>query len=356
MEPSTDQSVRPARQLPPKPSGGYNLEFVEMIPPEVICLICSFVVRRPHRMNCCGKVYCKVCLDNLTKKSNRCPNCQEGTIVIDSTSYDEKCHEKVTELKVRCRNASKGCLWLGKLRELEKHCTQECPKQVVRCRYYDTGCKVRLMREQQEDHITDDIQDHFSCALDTVVRLKRLQRELKTALLKVTEVCQPRSPTAVFKVVNFGEHRASNACWYSPSFTSHPNGYRLCLRVDPNGVVATENTYMSVFLCLMQGDDDDDLVWPFRGTISVELLNQLKDSSHHGATVEFESDQCEECNSRVAGGVSGTGRGWPQFIPHSNLDLDPDAERQYLKDDCLYFRISRIEVHTSNKPWLICTT
>ncbi len=352
----TNPSTKPTRQLPTKPGGGYNLEFVEMLPPEVICLICSFVVRKPHRMKCCGKVYCKICLDNLTKKSDRCPNCQEGAIDVSSTTYDEKSHEKVIELKVRCRNASKGCNWLGKLKELDQHCTQECSRQVVRCRYYDAGCKVKMAREEQEDHIDGDLQHHFSCALETVLKLRRSQRELRTELYKVKEAFQPRTPLAVFKMTDFSKHRASDTCWYSPSFLSHASGYKLCLRIDPNGVVASENTYMSVFLCLMQGENDSTLNWPFRGRITVELLNQLQDGSHHRGMIEFESEQYEECNSRVTCVVSGSGRGWPQFASHTNLEYNPKAERQYLKDDCLYFRIPRIDVHESNKPWLICTT
>ncbi len=49
------------------------------------------------------------------------------------------------------------------------------------------------------------------------------------------------------------------------------------LRVDANGDGNGKGTHVSVYICLMRGDNDDNLKWPFKGTIEVSLLNQLED-------------------------------------------------------------------------------
>ena len=45
---------------------------------------------------------------------------------------------------------------------------------------------------------------------------------------------------------------------------------------------------MSVYVYLMQGDNDNNLKWPFEGTIKVSLLNQLEDGQHHTKQVQHE--------------------------------------------------------------------
>ena len=46
----------------------------------------------------------------------------------------------------------------------------------------------------------------------------------------------------------------------------------------------------------------------------------------------------------------GNAVGYPQFIPHSELDYDPGKNTQYLKDDALYLRIEAKA--DERKPWL----
>ena len=58
--------------------GGYDTDiFVESPPDELLCLICTCVAKEPMQMSCCGKVYCKECLTELQKHSNKCPHCRK---------------------------------------------------------------------------------------------------------------------------------------------------------------------------------------------------------------------------------------------------------------------------------------
>ncbi len=46
-------------------------------------------------------------------------------------------------------------------------------------------------------------------------------------------------------------------------------------------------THVSVEMCLMKGANDNYLTWPFIGTVTFELLNQLRDRGHHKGTFTF---------------------------------------------------------------------
>ena len=50
--------------------------------------------------------------------------------------------------------------------------------------------------------------------------------------------------------------------------------------------------------------------------------------------------------------ISSLGWGHPRYIAHSDLGYNAAKKCQYLKDNCLYFRIGA-DAKTSSKPWLI---
>ena len=71
----------------------------------------------------------------------------------------------------------------------------------------------------------------------------------------------------------------------------------MCIEVDVNGFGDGENTQVSVFAYLMQGRNDDNLLWPFTGKVTITLLNQLADMNHYTRLVSFPQD--DEATMRV---------------------------------------------------------
>lgn len=61
---------------------------------------------------------------------------------------------------------------------------------------------------------------------------------------------------------------------HSPGFYSGIYGYRLCIRLNLNGVDSATGRHMSLFVHFMKGDYDDLLPWPFRGKITLSILDQ----------------------------------------------------------------------------------
>ena len=94
----------------------------------------------------------------------------------------------------------------------------------------------------------------------------------------------------------------------------------------------------------MRGDNDDNLKWPFKGTIKVSLLNQLEDGQHRTREPWSPDDDIPELTSGRVTGEEKASRSWGQrkFISHQ--DLQTVGENcQYLKDNTLFFRVDCFE-------------
>ena len=144
-------------------------------------------------------------------------------------------------------------------------------------------------------------------------------------------------------MTRFEQHKIDSGQWFSPPFYTHPQGYKMCLRVDANGSGKGKGTHVSAFAYLMQGEYDDHLKWPFQGHVVIQLCNQLQDKYHRGHTIDFS----ETTNARVIGRVTSgeraeSGRG-SELIPHNDLNFKRTKNYQYLMNDCLHFQIVAVE-------------
>jgi len=148
----------------------------------------------------------------------------------------------------------------------------------------------------------------------------------------------------VFKVPHYDHKKSTNEHFYSDKFYTSPEGYRMCIEVDVNGDGAGKDSHVSVYAKLLEGDNDSRLPWPFMGTVTFSLLNQISDANHHSWTLEYKATD---------NALAGSSWGKPRFISHANLLYDKVRETEYLKNDVLYFRV-KIEA-SDIKQWLICT-
>ena len=119
----------------------------------------------------------------------------------------------------------------------------------------------------------------------------------------------------------------------------------MCLRVDAaNGDGDGKGTHVSVFAYLMRGEFDDHLKWPFQDHVTVAILNQVEDNSHITKTIPFTDTTEAKYIGRVTdGGRAPSGWSYPTFLAHTGLTYDPAKNCQYLKYDCLQFRIVKVE-------------
>ena len=140
-------------------------------------------------------------------------------------------------------------------------------------------------------------------------------------------------PPYEFTVSNYNE---KSTMWCdsltSPPMYTHPGGYRFRLHIHPpDGLISS--SHMSVGLTL-DTDRATKLRLPARFTITLQLLNQYKDQDHCKRDIV-----CKVSKSLTSFGVYLVG---PKFIPHSGLNWNASKQTEYLKNNCLKFRITKI--------------
>ena len=278
--------------------------------------------------------------------SSECPN----RIVKCELCEEEGEHEYVTgehctvcpEVVALCSN--EGCDVEMKQCEIKEH-HEICPHEEIACKYSNIGCKLTLPRKDLTEHEAN-AQSHLDIALNTVGSLMRKVESLEQTAQKPVQF--------TFKVTNFENCKDNNRDIYSPSFYTSPGGYKICLHVYTNGHGNRIGTHVSAFFNLMKGENDHQLPWPFRpATFTIEVLNQLSDSSHCKTTVEYRSDLNDKNNQRVmVGERRSSGKGNSRLIDHASL-LDRQPNCQYCVDDTVYFRVTVHEAPTP-KAWLVC--
>jgi len=277
-------------------------------------------------------------MDNHLKNTcpNRqyqCPHCKDtGKHYEMTTTHLDTC----PKLKIRCPNAQ--CNASVPRCELSDHRTK-CQFEKVRCKYAEIGCEEKPLRKDLQQH-ENDYTLHLQLAVETVNQQQKKMKAMKEEQKVMEDVIAHTQPSpGVFKMPKFNQHKNVQDTWYSPPFYIHSGSYKMCISVYANGNGSGKGTHISVFAYLMRGKNDDNLSWPFTGKVTITLLNQLEDKNHHRITVKFPENV--EGNQRVVNSDRGhTGYGRPEFILCNQVGYDAKKNCQYLKDDCLYFRVA----------------
>ena len=263
------------------------------------------------------------------KRAYECPHCGEkGTFASITEDHDQVCEKKI----VACPNKGSGCSLSMERGETKEHVSSDCEYTEVACVYESLGCGVRMLRKDREKHEKEGREKHVDLSLATVRSLSEQHKTLS------------EGEAVIFQLPGYASKKEKNERFYSTPFYAHPGGYKMCVNIDANGYGEGKGTHVCVSTELLEGRYDNQLHWPFQGTVTHELLNQLGDDNHHRTDSTYDASH----DMRV-----GSSRGNPKFLPHSSLGHIPATKTQYLLDDTLYFRVS---VNVDNhKPWLVCT-
>ena len=144
---------------------------------------------------------------------------------------------------------------------------------------------------------------------------------------------------------DFEGHQLRDDEWISSPFFTHDHGYKMCLRVTANGQGSGKGTHITVGVYLMNGEYDDQLVWPFRGDITIQLLNQNEgaNSGHHSRTIHGAVGDRDD--SYVNAGGADVVNIWSidRYIP--TRELHPT----FLRNNTLKFLVF-MELCSSNRP------
>ncbi len=354
-----------------RPVCGFECEFVEP-PPKFVCVecpICLHVLRDPWQVGCCGKSFCYECLEKIRDEGHdpaMCPCCKD-TIFEEFTDKGHK--QTLYEFKVYCTYKSKGCEWTGELRELDGHLNlyppsagkslEGCPFASIDCPLAYAGCKVKLTRQEVKEHLQKQtishvlmqstlllgLQNENSSLKANLERTKDDMKELKTELQCVSLL------RVEFTMENFKNYPGTGLQWYSPPFHTHPCGYKMCLSVwaynpmnqdsDEEGEESSTRweSFLSVGVVMMSGERDGKLKWPFRGDITMQLVDQERDS-HMSKVISFTDETPNNVAGRVAVYMKKNARACCEnkFIALKKL------RPKYLKNNSLRFRVSKVSL------------
>ncbi len=291
--------------------------------------------------------------NHCPRRQYQCPHCkEEGEHQERTTTHLDTC----PQVKIPCPNSKSCCSGLIPRCEVSVHRSTNCQYEPVPCKYAAVGCMETPLRKEIEQHDTND-QVHLRVTIDQVLKLTNKNANLTKTTTELTkknadlekklnqlEQATPSKPLSTFKLYHFQQHKKASDSFYSDPFYTSPRGYKLRMRVDANGIGA----HVSIYACLMKGNHDDTLTWPFLGTATFKLLNQLEDENHYKATIGFKDNELSKRTVKGDGGVDG--RGFHKYIPHTSLEHDPTKNCQYLKDDILFFQV--VICDPNYKPWL----
>ena len=169
---------------------------------------------------------------------------------------------------------------------------------------------------------------------------------LKTMAETATQFPDPISPV-IIKVEGYERAKALRMTLVtSPFYTSGSGRYKLQLIIRFNDYVTIDPatarpiSFMSVHTCLLKGEYDDSLSWPFMGSITVSLLNQIENNQHHHRPIWLPRDRpTMEYAGRVPPSQHSS-RPWGLLTFISQMDLESaDPSRQYIMNNSLYFEV-----------------
>ena len=249
-----------------------------------------------------------------------------------------------------------------------------CPLEVIQCNFSYAGCGAQLQRRLMSAHMKEGMEAHLSLLslvaqevpkLQTVVQqqtdlvkkqddqLKQQmkqqgdQMKLMTDLIKqqgdlikqmenwIKQLEKPFPPVDII-MDDFEQHMKRNDNWYSPPFYTHHGWYRMCLKVYANGAVQGKGTHVTVGVCLMRGEFDDLLKWPFRGEVKIQL--KKTDPPHYQMIIHLNDNTPNKYVCKPTKARNDSGWGNHEYISHADL-----YAAGYLKDDKLVFCVSKLQ-------------
>ena len=274
--------------------------------------------------------------------------------------------------------------------DLEDH-MKMCRLEKVQCVFDNAGCQAKFIRENEDEHMDQNTQKHLALMPAATLRISQdfeqklqeqqetfekklkeqneelcgqlngLQETLKVKDLQIRameerlqtndlvieqqlqtikQMCRAVGiPPYDITLSNYQEVKAQDDSIDSTPMFTHPGGYKFILTLRPNGIGVCKGAQVSVTVCPLKSYHDTELKFPVKFTITVQLLNQHRDQDHHTRDILYERKTMEGVRN-----WENIGYNW-RVISHAALEWNCDKQTQYLKDDCLKFRVTKIVVH-----------
>lgn len=312
--------------------------------------------------------YCKLYFERRNVSHHELEVCKLRPYSCDYCFDYQSTHEDITtshwfkcpSRPVPCPNE---CGIYPERKNLHKHLMQDCEDALIECQYSSVGCKINVKRKDMQAHLEHDIATHLSLQNqyygNQLVRLEgklegcerkisELEKEnvrLKTSLQDCVHshemnfeelksmLCIPPLQFTIHSVARLQKDKQK---WLSPPFYAYPCGYLMCVKVYCFGHSTYEGSHLAMYVCIMKGHYDDVLKWPYRGSITLQLLDQLHHKDHIVRTITFHENVSLKFSGRVVDGVISDGWGMLKF---ATLD---ELVPKYLHNDSIRIKVDEI--------------
>ncbi|XP_022803565.1 TNF receptor-associated factor 1-like [Stylophora pistillata] len=208
--------------------------------------------------------------------------------------------------------------------------------------HLDLACVKLRITEDKLEKTQDTLNDTKRTTKNLVEKVETLQNRLEA---KTFSTVMAKSESAlyrlkfVWKVSNFSDIMRQAKAEVQRTFESDPfytenYGYRLKLRIHPNGARTGLNSHLSVFLIIMKGEYDALLPWPFKRKVRFTLIDQQEDPEQRNKVSTMRSNtKSRENYERPTNREENVGRGLNRFISHEEL-----YSRRYVENDILFLQ------------------
>ena len=297
-----------------------------------------------------------------------CPHCSFKATFREVSEHFEVCRYYPLVCPNRCGASFERDV-------LEDH-LKICGLQKVQCEFSHAGCGAEFIRDHQKEHMEQNTQKHLALVAAATLRIsqekdaqikkletkvheqqKQLQKQTTQLNLKDQQIEKLRrdlknTKTQLLPLTN--QLKSSLEAYrfnppfditidpkvdssYSLPMCTHQGGYVFRLIVWLKGWKSSYDTHVSVAVYPNRSDHDDTLKFPARFTITLELLNQHRDQDHHRRDIQCEVTNEKIENSTAAGADC-------KYFPRDRLEWNEHNQTQYLKENCLKFKITKIVV------------
>ena len=243
--------------------GGYRKdllikELTELEEKMLICRVCGGVMRED----------CFTQHENVKKEGA----CADTGIV----------GETVAELRIQCPLYNQGCYWVDVIPEVHKHLDM-CAYRAKSCIYSEYGCTALIQQGKIESHLRDNCNEHMLQLLEQVRKctlllekrnleiesltvrnleleatLKQRTKHLQTQLDAVETGSMIRAEGITWVIHDVVQRVQDKAKVWGPHF--YVDGYKFQIML---AFGYEDNAFLALFLCLVRGEKDQDLQWPF---------------------------------------------------------------------------------------------
>ena len=199
--------------------------------------------------------------------------------------------------------------------------------------------------KKKNEHLQNDIEN----VQKSYDQLERKQDAIKADIDEKCVYLQTHTtplpvPPFYFTVPNFEQYLQNNLAYKSVAFYSHPCGYKMYVSIFPNSTGSYSGTHLHLCVNIQRGEFDDQLQWPFKGEVTIQVYNRTTEKWSNEKTIVLTKEECRmEHVQRCVGVSSNMGWGYTNFLSHSEL------KKHYMTDTqnfCIIkFRVTQVKLY-----------